>query len=279
MEPALPLDLERVIFELAASAHLSCIPTLMLVAWRVKAWVEPFLYTAVFLGTSNHNTPVEFVTNLELRSSFYRDTVRHICLHPPSVLDPRTILATHAIFTTCTHVETLAVKSARNQSNAFLLPLIQKFPALTRLHADLADLLSVLSRNERSAAFDAFSSLTHLTHLALQYNSRARGIVPLCMNVLKECRALRVLAALSEKRFELGGVRVGAPFYQAVDTPRIDSDDVRFVLVQHPRIIAEDVEAWLTDTRNGRLPGFWECAEEAVSRRIAAKSATKESKM
>ncbi|KAJ7763039.1 hypothetical protein B0H16DRAFT_1528644 [Mycena metata] len=297
MEPALPLDLERVIFELAASVHFSSIPILMRVAHRVKHWVEPFLYTAVFVGTSNH-TPVKFVMNPELRSSFYRDTVRHICLHPPSVLDPCTILATHAIFTTCTRIETLAVKSARTQSNAFLLPLISKFPALTRLHADLADLLSALPRNERSTALDAFSSLTHLemrehtpapdvcasfarlprlTHLALQYSSRARGIVPLCMNVLKECRGLRVLAALSEKRFELGGVRVGAPFYQAVDTPRIGSDDVRFVLVQHPRIVVEDVEAWLSDARSGRMPGFWECAEEAVRMRIAAKSAKKES--
>ncbi|KAJ7763021.1 hypothetical protein B0H16DRAFT_1805879 [Mycena metata] len=295
MEPALPLDLERVIFELAASVHFSTIPTLMRVAHRVKHWVEPFLYRVMFVGTS-HPTPVAFVLSPRSRSSFYRDAVRHICIDPP-VLSPFTISAIDAIFTTCTRIESLAAKSTHNQSIAFLFPFISTFPALTRLHADLTDLLSELPRNERSTAFDAFSNLTHLemrehihapevcaglarlphlTHLALQYNPYARGIVPLCMNVLKECRALRVLAGLSEMWIELG---VGAPFYQAIDTPRIHSDDVRFVLVQHPPRVTEDVGAWLSDARSGRMPGFWECAEEAVGRRIAAKSAKKESQM
>ncbi|KAJ7763042.1 hypothetical protein B0H16DRAFT_1528665 [Mycena metata] len=293
MEPALPLDLERVIFELAASVHFSSIPILMRVAHRVKHWVEPFLYRTMFVGTS-HPTPVAFVLSPRSRSSFYRDAVRHICIDPP-VLSPFTISAIDAIFTTCTRIESLAAKSTHNQSIAFLFPFISTFPALTRLHADLTDLLSELPRNERSTAFDAFSNLTHLemrehirapevcaglarlprlTHLALQCNPHARGILPLCMNLLKECRALRVLAALSAMWFELGGVRVGAPFYQAVDTPGIHSDDVRFVLVQHPQIVKEDVGTWLSDARSGRMPGFWECAEEAVTRRIAARSAT-----
>ncbi|KAF7362999.1 hypothetical protein MVEN_00651600 [Mycena venus] len=53
-EPKLPLDLEHRIFEIAAMACPVSIPRLMLVAWRVKDWVEPLLYRVVFLP---HPTP------------------------------------------------------------------------------------------------------------------------------------------------------------------------------------------------------------------------------
>ncbi|KAJ7622098.1 hypothetical protein FB45DRAFT_121814 [Roridomyces roridus] len=42
--PSLPPELERDLFELAAYTRPRSIPKLMLVAWRVKAWVEPLLY-------------------------------------------------------------------------------------------------------------------------------------------------------------------------------------------------------------------------------------------
>ncbi|KAJ6505292.1 hypothetical protein C8R45DRAFT_546872 [Mycena sanguinolenta] len=48
-DPRLPPELERGIFEIAALAQPTWIPVLMLVARRVKCWVEPFLYRVVFL--------------------------------------------------------------------------------------------------------------------------------------------------------------------------------------------------------------------------------------
>ncbi|KAJ7699102.1 hypothetical protein B0H16DRAFT_786499 [Mycena metata] len=44
-----PPDLERLIFEVTALSRPVWIPTLMLVAWRVKNWVEPLLYRIVFI--------------------------------------------------------------------------------------------------------------------------------------------------------------------------------------------------------------------------------------
>ncbi|KAJ7044395.1 hypothetical protein C8F04DRAFT_942311 [Mycena alexandri] len=44
-------DLERLIFELAALSRPLWIPTLMLVARRVKYWVEPLLYRVVFVAS------------------------------------------------------------------------------------------------------------------------------------------------------------------------------------------------------------------------------------
>ncbi|KAJ7056693.1 hypothetical protein C8F01DRAFT_358647 [Mycena amicta] len=49
MDPVLPLELERHIFELAALSCPACIPRLVLVAWRVKEWVEPLLYRTLVL--------------------------------------------------------------------------------------------------------------------------------------------------------------------------------------------------------------------------------------
>ncbi|KAJ7662813.1 hypothetical protein DFH06DRAFT_358135 [Mycena polygramma] len=46
-KPELPVELERQIFEIAALARLQDIPSLMLVACRVKQWVEPLLYRIV----------------------------------------------------------------------------------------------------------------------------------------------------------------------------------------------------------------------------------------
>ncbi|KIM45642.1 hypothetical protein M413DRAFT_24797 [Hebeloma cylindrosporum] len=46
-EPRLPTDLEREIFEIAALHDRSSINRLMLVAKRVKAWIEPILYTVI----------------------------------------------------------------------------------------------------------------------------------------------------------------------------------------------------------------------------------------
>ncbi|KAF7368012.1 hypothetical protein MSAN_00867000 [Mycena sanguinolenta] len=50
-EPRLPPELEHKIFQMVALARPKCIPSLMLVARRVKFWVEPLLYRVVFLDT------------------------------------------------------------------------------------------------------------------------------------------------------------------------------------------------------------------------------------
>ncbi|KAJ7615562.1 hypothetical protein FB45DRAFT_1108392 [Roridomyces roridus] len=42
--PTLPPELEREIFETNAILHHRMIPTLLLVAWRVHEWIEPYLY-------------------------------------------------------------------------------------------------------------------------------------------------------------------------------------------------------------------------------------------
>ncbi|KAJ7658689.1 hypothetical protein DFH06DRAFT_442254 [Mycena polygramma] len=55
--PALPEDVERLILEWAALARLGSIPTLMLVAHRVRAWVEPLLYRELVIDDHVYQDP------------------------------------------------------------------------------------------------------------------------------------------------------------------------------------------------------------------------------
>ncbi|KAJ7669823.1 hypothetical protein DFH06DRAFT_1372108 [Mycena polygramma] len=303
MESSLPHDLERKIFELAAVLDYQCIPRLMCVAWRVKAWVEPLLYQATYVDIPQciypGRSPNDFDADLIVRPDFFRDAIRHLSIHytpldlfedSPGAVSPSTA---QIILATCTRIETLALHGPSDE----LLSSIEPLDSLTRLHADLGALFCRFPRGQRGTVFDAlnFSRITHLemrdqapseeicsglnrlpclTHLALMYNARSRGIESLCTRVLQTCAPLRVLAALMEKRRTIGASRSDSN-YCAVDTPRmIDNDDLRFVLVTFPRK-RENSGEWLREVRSGRLLGFWECAEEAVERRMAAHASTR----
>ncbi|KAJ7918208.1 hypothetical protein B0H13DRAFT_1869686 [Mycena leptocephala] len=52
VEPTLPLDLEREIFELAARQYPTSIPSYLRVCQRVHTWLEPFLYRVLNLDNS-----------------------------------------------------------------------------------------------------------------------------------------------------------------------------------------------------------------------------------
>ncbi|KAJ7171333.1 hypothetical protein C8R46DRAFT_1262683 [Mycena filopes] len=56
----LPPELERSIFEVAALSHPIGIPTLMLVAWRIRNWIEPLLYRVLWIGGKNTRTEYGF---------------------------------------------------------------------------------------------------------------------------------------------------------------------------------------------------------------------------
>ncbi|KAJ6476682.1 hypothetical protein C8R47DRAFT_1323501 [Mycena vitilis] len=304
MEPSFPHDLERKIFELAAALDYRCIPGLMRVALRVKAWVEPLLYLATYVNTaeciSPGRAPDTFLEDLIGRPDFFREAIRHLSIHYTPLglfedsLEAVSPSTAQIILATCTRMETLVLHGLADEE---IRQVIKPLNSLRRLHVDLGTLFASLPRGKRVAAFDAlnFSRITHLemqdqtpteeicsglnrlpclTHLALMYNARSRGIESLCTRVLQTCASLRVLAALMEKRRTIGAGRSESN-YCAVDTPRmIDNDDLRFVLVTFPRR-RENSQEWLREVRSGRLPGFWECAEEAVERRMAARASAR----
>ncbi|KAJ7851240.1 hypothetical protein B0H14DRAFT_3866359 [Mycena olivaceomarginata] len=80
-DATLPVELERLVFECAAE-NTSEIPTLVLVAHRVRIWLEPLLYRTIHLSSYNV---------LELLKAkpapFLASTVRHVIVWP-AVRDP-----------------------------------------------------------------------------------------------------------------------------------------------------------------------------------------------
>ncbi|KAJ7804017.1 hypothetical protein B0H14DRAFT_3486778 [Mycena olivaceomarginata] len=110
VDPRLPLKQERLIFESAALLLPTGIPNLILVASRVKNWVEPLLYRTILLRPDLSRIPSEVVglpvfdgAHLlrisETNSSLLKHTVKDLFIG--LAVDPSTA---HNILTACTRV-------------------------------------------------------------------------------------------------------------------------------------------------------------------------------
>ncbi|KAJ6495176.1 hypothetical protein C8R45DRAFT_986295 [Mycena sanguinolenta] len=84
--PRLPRELEHRAFQIAALAHPRRIPILMLVARRVKVWIEPLMYRVVFLRATtigepdNLGLPFFAADALEQRSHLWLQHVRYLLI-------------------------------------------------------------------------------------------------------------------------------------------------------------------------------------------------------
>ncbi|KAJ7868505.1 hypothetical protein B0H13DRAFT_1573477, partial [Mycena leptocephala] len=87
---SLPPELERVVFEISALSRPIDIPNLMLIAWRVKEWVEPLLYRVILLSSSLKSREISgfpvFTADILLRviaskpPGFLQNAVRNMLL-------------------------------------------------------------------------------------------------------------------------------------------------------------------------------------------------------
>ncbi|KAJ7876507.1 hypothetical protein B0H14DRAFT_2714090 [Mycena olivaceomarginata] len=264
VSPALPPELERLIFEIYALAHPRSIPKLMLVAQRVKEWVEPLLYRTMVVesdqplaGLPTYAANVVVAAIRDKPSSLFIAAVRNLCLFYWSTYDTQAILAV------CTGVENLWLPGLEN--NRKLIPLLAALPikqlyascyrilrtlppthrVFSRLtHLELEDLLPVSVDCNFLAG--AVSLLPRLTHLSFNYS----GLILTCPRILESCATLRVLVCLNSYVMrvydldELGLTR-----------------DVRFV-VMHVRGYVED---WYTGTQSGE--DYWSRAEIFIAKR------------
>ncbi|KAJ7751752.1 hypothetical protein DFH07DRAFT_941592 [Mycena maculata] len=110
--PTLPPESDKEIFEIATSSPPLSIPRLMLVAWRVKTWVEPLLYRVLVLVGRGFDLPggldgkrgylfeddEEFCQIQSIPESVLRDSVRHLVLgHIPAPVTEFILPASSAI--------------------------------------------------------------------------------------------------------------------------------------------------------------------------------------
>ncbi|KAJ7151587.1 hypothetical protein C8R46DRAFT_1304045 [Mycena filopes] len=204
IEPRLPLDLERLIFELAADRDLQTMFRLVLVAQKCRAWIEPLLYRSVVVCQSSWSLQ-SLIRTLEGRPAHYARWIKAIQIDPyilPN--DP----AVTCILSMCTGVVNLAdfshgrtpfstLARLRLQKLCISLDIVDDLPDGNYFrHAAFAHLthLHVLDPPQRWPHIP-FAALPALTHLALQnYKIDVRpSNIPVLQTILTQCKSLETL--------------------------------------------------------------------------------------
>ncbi|KAF8193571.1 hypothetical protein K438DRAFT_836284 [Mycena galopus ATCC 62051] len=255
--PTLPPELEREIFELCARSLPVFMPQLLLVAHRVKEWIEPLLYRTMIVGRNKpiagfpllHNDAVLSIGRRK-PPGFCRRTVRHLMLlYSPSV-------DFHGILALCSGVEDLLLQTALDDT---LLPLIDAMP-LRRLSAD----------------FDMMPPATHpmfsrLTHLHLGDDPVNAGELPEILAALPKLTHLSLdgdISVLMSPEILASSQSLRALVFFEYD-PRVWSDEVAAQLTRDIRFVVMPVPDFAEDWYAGLQHGtdYWSEAETFVAKR------------
>jgi len=211
--PVLPPELEREIFEICALSRPVSIPKLMLIAQRVKDWVEPLLYRTMAvdygrpvpgLGVPDYTLKAVLAAIHTKPPAFFPHAVRNLmlCAWYDSTADE--LSAVETILRACTSVENLSVPQIPDA----LIPLVACLP-LKHLYASCKLLLRALpptdaffsrlthieledvfeDKDDVETACTTLTALPHLTHVSFT----SPELIPICPRLLKSCMALRVL--------------------------------------------------------------------------------------
>ncbi|KAJ7443904.1 hypothetical protein B0H11DRAFT_2291389 [Mycena galericulata] len=218
------------------------IPKLMLVAWRVKEWVDPLLYRTIVLTYKPTGHLPAFMVNILLTAirskpaAFFRRWVEN--LYPAA---PGLILADLA-----PHVLS-AVKRLHITSTVF-----NALPSTHSLFAQITHLQLMVGHPESEnlvAMCSALSYIPRLTHLSLN-----EECIPMCLPILQTCTFLEVLVNLG------GRLLAPIPAYRQYESDL--AHDPRFVVLEiHRRWYQE----WLVSLHTGI--DYWSCAERFIAKR------------
>ncbi|KAJ7342807.1 hypothetical protein DFH08DRAFT_235803 [Mycena albidolilacea] len=101
----LPVELERLVFE-AAAQNRSIIPTLVLVAHRVRVWLEPLLYNVLLFDAVPNITGI--LDSIRTKPAlFLTSAVRHVLMYSsPDSLDTETLVK---FLESCSGITTLSL--------------------------------------------------------------------------------------------------------------------------------------------------------------------------
>ncbi|KAF7313466.1 hypothetical protein HMN09_00502500 [Mycena chlorophos] len=161
-----PPELERAIFLLVAEERPASIPTLMLVAVRVKEWVQPVLYrTLVFnpeeavpaLPSITKSNLDSFIQTLEKNLTIAQRSVRNVII---SQLDDLQVTKLLTLLPTVKNLYLMLTGDSDELDEGLEAP-FNALTNLTRLYCGAQDLI-VLTQNFEYVV-PAFSRLTHLT--------------------------------------------------------------------------------------------------------------------
>ncbi|KAF7363010.1 hypothetical protein MVEN_00652700 [Mycena venus] len=279
MEPTLPTDLERLVFETAAIARPTSIPDLMLVASRVKVWIEPLLYRVIFLSNSVRedlgrpfHIPIFTVDSLSLlvrtrpRTCFRR--VEHV--HIGSSVNLSTV---ESLFAVCGGITNIFAHFSGQDPDSALIALsalhnvqylaiagitIFFYPSpktphslfLTVTHLELFQMQDISSKDKESicAKLTLIPQLTHVA-LNLQFDD-SRWHAALCTDTRLQC-----IVFLSSWSYTVDEGSV-IPL----------REDERFVCIEQQLDYRED---WLRGAVTGQ--DYWALADDFIAARRKGK--------
>ncbi|KAJ7620069.1 hypothetical protein FB45DRAFT_147022 [Roridomyces roridus] len=272
-QPVLPPELERGIFEICALSRPVLIPKLMLVAWRVKEWLEPLMYRTIVLGRPPIDGYPKFpltqlLSTIESKPpEFFRDSVQNLHIFVEFESSPASY---EEVVVLCSRVQNLWILAA--DESPLDLPALEPsylrhlYTARTRLLAQLADrhLLSALTHLDAVESNDASGDaadieLFHSTVLALprltHISFSETGYRTIFLRLLQNCPSLKVLFY-----FDFAGEDL-----PAADEETLASDP-RFVLYR--TVYSED---WSVDWQMGVHTGvdYWYRTERFIEKRLS----------
>ncbi|KAJ6482303.1 hypothetical protein C8R47DRAFT_581342 [Mycena vitilis] len=265
LAPVLPSDLEHVIFEVAAFLWPRSIPKFMLVAWRVKIWVEPLLYRTIILSDEADDLAKcndEGTSPLAMNSSTFLSLLR---TKPPSFLcnsvrqlhiSDIDLTAADEVLSACHKVDNLWLAvDVRAAPTTFNMPSKRLHCALHALFGTGAidftqrrfasvthlEIFDVPARIDLEV-WSALSGLPYLTHLAFNNDD----YLPMCLTLLRTWSSLHVLVLLLRRDLE--------------NAHR---------LVEDCRVVAMPRDEFLVDWIKGAYTGndYWSRAEDFVAKR------------
>ncbi|KAJ7669914.1 hypothetical protein DFH06DRAFT_1179472 [Mycena polygramma] len=266
----LPQELEREIFEIAALSYPSSIPRFMLVAWRVRSWVEPLLYRTIMLCRMSdmaktyliHSKDTLLPLLVSKSDAFLTGALRNLLfLWMNAGADGQLVLSR------CRGIENLFIGRSRSRSASGLLSLVDGLP-LRRLHCKLAQLFDSMGQVDfthrlfaqithleildgygigRSEIWHNIARIPHLTHLSF-YDP---NFVDIWLTLLRTCPCLCILI----------GVGSLSGFQSALKAQN--------ELVEDRRVVLVDCGLPVTDWKIGAYTGNdrWARAEELVAKR------------
>ncbi|KAJ7620307.1 hypothetical protein FB45DRAFT_929925 [Roridomyces roridus] len=268
---SLPLELEREIFEQAAYTDPLSVPKLMLVAWRVKIWVEPFLYRILMLVGSasdpkekgypfiddHHLTRASSMPPDVLKTSvrnLWLDWLPHDAAESfiSAASQAQNVWATIQFGPTDSLLHAIGSLSPKRLHTHFddLLALddLLTLPVLSRLtHLEIFD----TSSDNHAEIWRIIAQIRTLSHLA--FHEDDSNFLNLCPGLLGTSTALRVLVYKTS--------RSGLFSVEFFPVLRDLHEDWRFVQMTR--------EYGSRDWRMGALTGvdFWSRAEEFIAKR------------
>ncbi|KAK7038317.1 hypothetical protein R3P38DRAFT_2905605 [Favolaschia claudopus] len=274
MDPALPAELEREIFEISALSSPKYIPNLLLVAHHVKVWTEPFLFRSLsivsnnnYLGAASEDAiriaSQKFVKLLDQKPAcFFQDRVRSLVL---SGLEDGIVAR---ILSLCTRVSHLALFGISTEpawlSMIAEMPLLEISSSIdgfftplgVDFHHPLFNTLSHLDLFEAPASagwVDVLCSLPRLTHLSFNSDTSLENVS--FREILAKGTSLQVLVLVVGSIQEIESEDY--PFSEY----RYFADDCRSVIML--------VEDCLRDWEIGAIGGenYWIRAQNFIQKR------------